>query len=154
MCSRLAHHDSEGRDGWMEVDHELLREIATGSSDALSRLYDRHGGKVYGLARRILGQVEDAEEVVQDVFAQVWREANRYQHDRASVAGWMIMLTRTRAIDRLRSRRARPDIERGVEPSAAVPIATTQPSPESAAVTNQDGRHVRAALGELPQEHR
>ena len=99
---------------WAEADQRLVRDVAAGSTEALARLYDRHAGTVFGLARRILNRLEDAEEVVQDVFAQVWREAGRYERGRATVAGWVVMLARTRAIDRLRSRNARPD-QRGAD---------------------------------------
>src|ERR1700731_2115946 len=100
-----------------EVDQTLVREIAGGSSDALARLYDRHAGTVFALARRIVARPEDAEEVVQDVFAQVWRQAARYCDARASVAGWIVMLARTRSIDPVRARGARHDEDPGVEPA-------------------------------------
>lgn len=131
-----------------------MRELVAGSADALARLYDRYASTVFGLARRVLDRVEDAEEVVQDVFAQVWRDAHRYAEDRATVAGWIVMLARTRAIDRLRARRARPDQDRGMEPAPAMPIEATGPSPEHMAVTAQDGATVRRALQELPPQQR
>ena len=136
-------------------DDALVRQIAAGSADALGRLYDRHAPKVYGLARRILAQPEDAEEVVQDVFAQIWRDAPQYRKERASVAGWMIMLTRTRAIDRLRARRARPDQDAAVDPS---PVANTfqsdDPDPEAFAILAHEARQVRSALEHLPDDQR
>ncbi len=98
----------------VEADRQILAAVAGGSADALERLYDRYAATAYGLARRILAQQDLAEEVVQDVFSQVWREAGRYDAARASVAGWIVLLTRTRAIDRLRARRARPDQDRAV----------------------------------------
>ncbi|MGH7635809.1 MAG: sigma factor, partial [Gemmatimonadaceae bacterium] len=79
----------------VEADRQLVQAIARGSADALGSLYDRHAGVVYALARRMLSRLEDAEEVVQDVFAQVWRDAPRYDAARATVAGWVVMLTRT-----------------------------------------------------------
>ena len=82
----------------LDADWQLIVAVADGSPDALGRLYDRYGAIVYALARRIVSRLEDAEEVVQDVFAQVWRQAGQYRTDRASVAGWIIMLARTRAI--------------------------------------------------------
>jgi len=139
-------------------DHHLLAAIATGSdkaSDALGELYDAHARVVFGLAKRILAKPEDAEEVVQDVFAQVWRDAKKYEQGRATVAGWLVMLTRTRAIDKLRARKARPDLDQANDP---VPIL--QPSlaksltPEGLALSSADAARVGAALEHLPDEQR
>ena len=138
----------------MDPDAALIREIAGGAPEALSRLYDRHAGKVYGLARRILFRAEDAEEVVQDVFAQVWRDAGRYRSERASIAGWIVMLTRTRAIDRLRARRARPDLERGFEPPDGLVVPAGEPDPEQVSISLQEGGLVRTALAGLPEQQR
>jgi RNA polymerase sigma-70 factor, ECF subfamily len=146
--------DSLPRKDSAEADRQLLAAIAGGSTDALERLYDRFASTVYGLARRILAQPDLAEEVVQDVFAQVWRDARRYDEARASVAGWIVLLTRTRAIDRLRARRARPDQDRGLEPTAVAPIAAPERSPEQVAISSEDARSVRAALDGLPDEQR
>jgi len=137
-----------------DADRQILTAVAGGSADALERLYDRYASTAYGLARRILAQPDLAEEVVQDVFAQVWRDANRYDATRASVAGWIVLLTRTRAIDRLRARRARPDQDRAVEPTATAPLVTGDRSPEQVAISSEDARAVRAALDGLPEEQR
>ena len=146
--------DFSPRKGTAEADRQILAAVAGGSADALERLYDRYASAAYGLARRILGQPDLAEEVVQDVFAQVWREASRYDDARASVAGWIVLLTRTRAIDRLRARRARPDQDQGLEPAAVAPLTTPDRSPEQVAISSEDARSVRAALQELPDEQR
>jgi RNA polymerase sigma-70 factor (ECF subfamily) len=138
----------------LDADSQLVLAVAGGSSDALGQLYDRYGATVYALARRIVSRLEDAEEVVQDVFAQVWRQAHQYRTERASVAGWIVMLARTRAIDRLRARRARPDEDRGIEPTAAVPVPATGPSPEQSALSADDVKRVRGALGALPEQQR
>jgi RNA polymerase sigma-70 factor, ECF subfamily len=122
--------DSLPRKDSAETDRQILAAVAGGSTDALERLYDRFAATAYGLARRILAQPDLAEEVVQDVFAQVWRDARRYDAARASVAGWIVLLTRTRAIDRLRARRARPDLDRGLEPASVAPIGAAERSPE------------------------
>ena len=137
----------------IETDRQLVRAVAEGSSDALGQLYDRHAAAVFGLARRVLMRAEDAEEIVQDVFAQVWRDASRYMADRATVAGWIMVLTRTRAIDRLRARRARPD-QGATESSATLPLREPGLDPEQVAVTADDGRIVRRALDELPENQR
>jgi RNA polymerase sigma-70 factor (ECF subfamily) len=138
----------------LDADWQLIVAVADGSPDALGRLYDRYGAIVYALARRIVSRLEDAEEVVQDVFAQVWRQAGQYRTDRASVAGWIIMLARTRAIDRLRARRARPDEDRGVEAGEAVPVPAVGPSPEQAALSADDAKRLRQALAALPDNQR
>lgn len=138
----------------VEADRQILAAVAGGSADALERLYDRYAATAYGLARRILAQQDLAEEVVQDVFSQVWREAGRYDAARASVAGWIVLLTRTRAIDRLRARRARPDQDRAVDPVAVLPLTAGGRSPEQVAISSEDAQQVRAALETLPDEQR
>jgi RNA polymerase sigma-70 factor (ECF subfamily) len=143
-----------GPDEGALADRDLVREIAAGSMDALARLYDRHARKVYGLARRILAQAQDAEEVVQDVFAQVWRDAARYRPERATVAAWMIVLARTRAIDRLRMRQARPDQTHAAAADTAVALPNAGPDPETVSISTDDARQVRAALERLPENQR
>src|SRR5436853_531576 len=90
------------------ADIEAIRRAASGDADALAVLYDRHVRSVYSLAFRIIGDASDAEEVVQDVFAQVWKQASRYDTSRGVVIAWMLMMTRSRAIDRIRARRGLP----------------------------------------------
>jgi RNA polymerase sigma-70 factor (ECF subfamily) len=139
----------------VQSDAHLLAAIASGSSEALGALYDAHARVVFGLAKRILGKAEDAEEVVQDVFAQVWRDAKRYEQTRASVAGWLVMMTRTRAIDRLRARKARPDLDQASDP---VPILqgtlAKSLTPEALAISSTEAARVGAALGTLSAEQR
>ena len=133
-----------------ERDRALLRAVSAGSGDAVAELYDAYGGTVYGLALRILGQPDLAEDTVQDVFAQAWRDAARYDAARSTVAGWLVMLTRTRAIDRLRARRARPDLSAPVETSHAEPVSSTDQTPEDATLAAETAHTVRGALGALP----
>ena len=81
---------------------DLLARIAVGDADGLAALYDAASPYVNGLALRILGDREAAEEVVVDVFTQVWRQASRYDPTRGRPATWLLRITRSRAIDRLR----------------------------------------------------
>lgn len=139
----------------MQSDDLLLAAIASGSSQALGELYDAHARVVFGLAKRILGKPEDAEEVVQDVFAQVWRDAKKYEGSRASVAGWLVMMTRTRAIDRLRARKARPDLDQANDPVPILQASLAKSlTPEALAVSGAEAARVGAALATLPGEQR
>lgn len=104
------HGDREGEGQDLRAD---VTRIAAGDSEALASLYDRTQRLVYSLARRIVGQPEEAEEVTLDVYAQVWRDAARYKPDRGSVEGWLVTITRSRAIDQRRVRAARPDMGGG-----------------------------------------
>jgi RNA polymerase sigma-70 factor (ECF subfamily) len=132
-------------------DREIVARIAAGLGEALGDLYDRHGTAVYSLACRILRDVSEAEDVVQDVFAQAWRDAARYDAARASVAGWLLLLARTRAIDRLRARRLRGiGVLGAVVPEAADPSSDQ----ESAVIRSSEARLLHSAYAELTEPQR
>lgn len=81
---------------------KLIEKIARGCESALSKLYDLTISQVYGLALKILTKNHDADEVAMDVFKQIWNKAGDYSPERGSPTAWLITLTRSRAIDRLR----------------------------------------------------
>ena len=85
-------------------DAELIRRMARGDEAAVGALYDRYGSVLYAAAYRIVGQKADAEEVVMETFAQAWRDAARFDDARGSVAAWLTMIARSRALDQIRSR--------------------------------------------------
>lgn len=89
------------------ADRDLVAAAAGGDERAIASLYDRYGGVMYAVAYRIVGQRADAEEVVIEAFAQVWREATRFDPTRGSVAGWLTMIARSRALDVVRARARR-----------------------------------------------
>jgi RNA polymerase sigma-70 factor, ECF subfamily len=99
----------------------LLAEIARGDHDAFASFYDLHAARVHTLALRILRERGEAEEVVQDVFVQVWRQAETYRIDRGTPEAWLITMTRSRSIDKLRSRRRREEMVRPVESPERLP---------------------------------
>jgi RNA polymerase sigma-70 factor (ECF subfamily) len=98
-------------------DRDLMSRIAARDGEALARLFDRHSPVVLGLLHRMLGGRSEAEEVLQEVFLQVWNQAARYDGERATPRGWLLMLARSRALDRLRRRESarRRDEEAGAE---------------------------------------
>ena len=85
------------------VETDLVRRVAEGDETALASLYDRFSGLLLAMIRKILGDLE-AEDVLQDAFVQVWNQASRYDPKRSSVSTWLVLIARSRAIDRLRSR--------------------------------------------------
>jgi RNA polymerase sigma-70 factor (ECF subfamily) len=86
-----------------------LDHAACGEPQALADLYDESSGLIFSIARRILRNPADAEEITLDVYTYVWRSAAQFDRSRGSVATWLVMLTRSRAIDRLRSLSSRTD---------------------------------------------
>lgn len=121
----------------------------SGDMEAAAELYDRYAGHVYALARRIVRNDSDAEDVVQEVFSQVWRTASRYDRTRGSVLGWLLMITRTRAIDAIRARKSRPDLTDAASPDA-LPAAEARDALELA----EQAALVRDALLSLPPAQR
>jgi RNA polymerase sigma-70 factor (ECF subfamily) len=95
----------------------LIGRIRAGDAEALGALYDLALGRVYGLALRVLRQPQDAEEVVGDVFLQVWDRAISYCPERGAVMAWLLTLTWSRAVDRLRRGR-RQRLEQSLHPDA------------------------------------
>src|SRR5436853_2086846 len=129
-------------------DHAALARMAQGDADAVAELYDRHARPIYSLALGILRDARDAEDVVQEVFSQAWRQATRYRASRGAVGAWLLMLTRTRAIDRLRARRARPDTVS--DDRAASDLVDAGPPADTHVLSAEQIVRVRAAVGELP----
>ena len=135
-------------------DADRLARVAAGDATELARLYDRHARSVYSMALRVLGYEADAEDVVQEVFAQVWRQADRYSERRGTVIAWLLNMARTRAIDRLRARRARPDTGVATRQETLDDRAATTVDPVDALAAERDAERVRRALEQLPMLQR
>lgn len=136
-----------------DPDREHMRRIEARDPDALAALYDRHGGRMLGLAQRILGAGGEAEEVVQEVFLWVWRSAAAFDPTRGSALTWMLIATRSRAIDRLRARRPASRGEtRSLEELGEGPAG---PDDVEAASAGREWQSLcRSAIGQLPDEQR
>jgi RNA polymerase sigma-70 factor (ECF subfamily) len=129
-------------------DIELIEEAARGEVDALSALYDRFSGLLLTMAIRMLGDRAMAEDLVHDVFMEVWRNANRYDPSRGSVRTWVLVRLRSRALDRLRSATARREV-------ASDDIAPREAAPEHEDPSlAPDRAALVACLAQLPDEQR
>src|ERR1700744_4991827 len=89
----------------------LVARIRAGDQQAMSELYDRYAKVVYAVALRVLQDAAAAEDVLQDVFLQLWRNPDAFDASRGSLAAWLAVISRHRSIDRLRQRRPETDIE-------------------------------------------
>jgi RNA polymerase sigma-70 factor (ECF subfamily) len=131
-------------------DVAVVGRLAAGDADALALLYDRYAKLLYSLALRILEDSAEAEEIVQDVFSQAWAQASRYDAARAPVVAWLLMMARSRAIDRRRARHAVPVTGDG----ALSEVRDAKPAPEAQVLAADDVRRLRRALEELPLAQR
>lgn len=134
--------------GTSAADEAALAQMARGEHAGLEDLYDRHARHVYSLALRILRQQADAEDIVQEVFSQAWRQADRYNRARGTVVGWLLTLTRSRAIDRLRGRRSEPAA--GADDLTGIDRADPSVLPEEQLLDAGRAAEVRGALDHLP----
>jgi RNA polymerase sigma-70 factor (ECF subfamily) len=128
-------------------DATLLERIAAGELEAFGEFYDRHAPRVLGMLTRMLGRSGDAEDVLQEVFLQVWSRAADYDFHRATPLAWLIVVARSRALDHLRRRKLRglptDQTEQGTEDDPAAPVEQ-----------EETHRAVLAALARLPREQR
>jgi RNA polymerase sigma-70 factor, ECF subfamily len=92
-------------------DMRLVARIRAGDETAMSELYDRYGKVVYAVALRVLKETGAAEDVLQEVLVQLWRKPDSFDASRGSLAAWLTVITRNRAIDRVRKRRPEVELE-------------------------------------------
>ncbi len=129
-------------------DVGVIGEAARGQVQALATLYDRYAGLLLSMANRMLGDKTMAEDLVQDVFMEVWRRAHAFDSSRGSVRTWLLVRLRSRALDRLRSARHRREVTvDDVGPKEAAP---TTEDPE----LSPDRALVREVVQTLPEEQR
>ena len=123
----------------------------------MSTLYDRYAPGVLGLALRITREQADAEDVVVDTFAQVWRDVARFEVGRGTVSAWVATIARSRALDLMRSRGRRQRLDDAAEAEAGTAPAamgTATPSPMANLLADERSHRVKAALETLPTPQR
>jgi RNA polymerase sigma-70 factor, ECF subfamily len=134
-----------------QPDTELYVALKSGQQAAMAILYDRYVALVHGLAMRILLQPQEAEDLTQEIFLTLWR-SNTYQPNRGSLSSFLTTLTRSRAIDRLRSRRS--SLKFLQRWSQTMMSEQSQQTPFEAASIGQRSEVVRTALSQLPENQR
>jgi RNA polymerase sigma-70 factor, ECF subfamily len=139
-------------------DLTLMRAIAAGDQSALRELYDRHSALMLALSARILGDRMAAEDLLIDVFWEVWRKGDRYDAGRSSPLTYLLMLTRSRAIDRRRSggRQREMASAANVGDGSETGLRATQASdgPLGSAMYQELGQRIRAAMARLDAAQR
>lgn len=139
------------QDASLEQLAQLVADMQRGNERALEDLYDATVGKLYALASAILRRDEDAEEVVCATYAYAWANAARYEHQRASVLGWLMMMCRSRALDLLRQRRAD---KASIDVAELDDLRDEGDGPDDILCLMQQHSRVHAALSTLTPERR
>lgn len=133
-----------------ETQIQLLRRVAGQDRQALAEFYDHVAGVLFSIAVRIVGDPQEAEEIIQDVFVQIWEKAPMFDVVLGTPMNWAVSITRNRSIDRLRSRQRRArvieELRQEIAPEATV-YAPAAPDKEALSL-------VRAAVASLPSEQR
>jgi RNA polymerase sigma-70 factor (ECF subfamily) len=126
-------------------DAELAAAAAAGNAESMGELFDRHAGRMKSLALRIVRSPDEAEDVVQEVFVQAFRQASRFDAARGNVLAWLSMMTRSRSLDRWRRRTTRRE--------TVVSEAHEVEAPPAAG-DDLAGFAVKSALSDLPVDQR
>jgi RNA polymerase sigma-70 factor (ECF subfamily) len=128
------------------TDSMLMSRIRAGDEDALATLHDRYSQVVYSVALRVLGETTQAEDILQEIFLQLWRNPQTFDSSRGSLGAWLAVIARHRAIDYLRRRRPETDIE---EVIVAVDSRLEETTERNIAIAK-----VRTAVDQLPVSQR
>ena len=127
-------------------DGALIAAICSGNQDAMAQLYARYSSVVYAVALRVLGDTAAAEDVLQEIFIQLWRNPGAFDSGRGNLAPWLAVITRNRAVDSLRKRRPQTEIS---ETTVSV-----EPDLASEADRGRAMEKVRAVLKDMPEAQR
>lgn len=142
-------------DHTVATDAELAAQVAIGSADALEVLYSRYGRLVLSFATRMLGDRESGEELVQEVFVRVWRQAGAFAPERGTFVTWLLSITHNLAIDAIRKRQRRPQRADSADPVLLLEqIADGSPTLEHHAELAHLREILVRAIGQLPDAQR
>ena len=133
---------------------QLMASMAAGDREALPRIYAQTVAQIFGIARAVLRSKEDAEEVVCDVYICAWQRAKSFDPERGSVAAWLAVMARNRAVDRLRQRRNVPAFDQHRFRDAAIAADGEINGPEEILARFQSGSAISRALGSLTPQRR
>jgi RNA polymerase sigma-70 factor, ECF subfamily len=136
-----------------EIDPAVMRRVAEGDSVAFERVYDAFSGILYSLALRILDRPDETEELLQEVFIKIWRDAATYDPRRGAPLAWAITITRHKAIDKIRSTTRRLRLHDAAEAEARNSTPSV-PQPTADAEQSENASAVRECLGHLPPDVR
>ena len=131
-----------------------MRKVALGDRAAFGQLFDRYSQLALNLAARVLNERYEAEDVVQEVFLQLWRDASSYQQERGNVSTWIVAIARSRAIDKLRSRKSRRVLDPIGEDEELQDLAERLPDPAVRPADLDNQLLVRKAFGSLAIDQR
>jgi RNA polymerase sigma-70 factor, ECF subfamily len=138
-----------GRQYLILADEDLISLVEAADAEAFATLYDRHSRAAFSLAYRMMGERQASEDLAQDAFLKVWRNASSYRADRGSVRTWILSIVHNRGIDQIRSQASRRRTQEQIEASAP----RSQPSEAFAeTLRNSQRDQVREALDTLPPE--
>jgi RNA polymerase sigma-70 factor (ECF subfamily) len=129
-----------------------MQAIAAGDRSAMSTLYDRHAPLLLALCRRVLRDAGESEDVLTEIFLEVWRKADRFDASRGTPLSYLTTLTRSRAIDRKRSRDSRPKITSDFTDAASE--TAPSPTPLQSIDLQEQCQQVRQAMGLLDASQR
>jgi len=138
-----------------DEDLRLLRRIVQRDQSALSELYDRYSSLIYTMVLRIVKASDEAEDVLQELFMQIWDKAAMFSESKGSVYTWIVTIARRKAIDRLRSKDSlRKGVSAEEEHIMNIPDAAYQTNPMHAAISAEYEKLMRSSLAALSQEQR
>jgi RNA polymerase sigma-70 factor (ECF subfamily) len=131
-----------------------MERVVARDSGAFTELFDGHSPVVLGMLVKMLRRRDAAEEVLQETFLQAWNSAEKFDPDRASPRGWLILMARSKAIDRLRSSRSRADREERRAKEDQIVLAQHEPAADETLLRREREQRLERAIETLPDEQK